>query len=506
MAITGTDFWDQFLSLLEGGTRTSTVQYYLPNQGSGATAQAGEWGNVIDTLFSETGIGTPERVKAVELLADVGFWAPGDKLDFWINDTLAPEDIENLKAAAEERLPNLFDAEGTATKQPSGQTAVGTPRGVMSGGDLVKVERPDGTSYFAIRYNKDGIEHLYSFGSEAVARQAIGNLDNAVVMQDSDVNDGDTWLLGDAVGFVGQEGNYNVYFDDLMGEAALEAGIRNPGMLGRYASDPDIMRILAQGEAGDWGIDRIQAEIRNTSFYLETLYPGIDKILEQGIGDPETAWKQYNNSVEGTLTALGYARDDDGSYRSKIGEMLTLGIEDEAFVEASKTFIKAEQSPQFRAILNQWTNQEIGKDASFDEWFDVLAGTSTPEFEAIVEKATIQFQAEQSQLFLDPTQVARIAELTQLSEQAVGTAFSSVEQQLLALGDVGLARYSLSVQKLIDSTLNIGESPAETRRLAAKTIRELGLADDDKAQFFTGFSQRGAPQKTGLLAGAPEAG
>ncbi len=141
MALSGTDFWDQFLSLLEGGQRTSNVQFYLPNQGSGTTAEAGEWGNVIEQLFDRTTTGSPERIQAVEMLADVGFWAPGDKLDFWINGDLKPEDIANLAAAAEERLPVLFDKDGASTNPGGGQQATGSPKGVMEGGDLEHVTR-----------------------------------------------------------------------------------------------------------------------------------------------------------------------------------------------------------------------------------------------------------------------------------------------------------------------------------------------------------------------------
>ncbi|KKM39542.1 hypothetical protein LCGC14_1564330 [marine sediment metagenome] len=212
-----------------------------------------------------------------------------------------------------------------------GGISSGGLRGVRDGGDLVKVERADGTSYFALRYNVQGIEHLYSFDSSAAAEKAIGGLEGATVLSEDTVNDGDTWLLGDAAAMVGQEGSYQVYFDGIMTEAALEAGIQNPGMLGLFAADQDIMRIMAEAEAGDWGDVRIEAAVRTTEFYLETLYPGIDNILKQGIGNPEAAWKNFNNSVEDMLTALGYTRDADGSFRSKIEEMLDFDNPDTDF-------------------------------------------------------------------------------------------------------------------------------------------------------------------------------
>ena len=435
----------------------------------------------------------------------------GDLRDDIVQFIITKKVIMDFYGVDEETAEQLIQGEDEGginfSGLPGGGGSSGT-RGVLEGGELVKVQKEDGTSYFAIKYEVGDASHLYSFASEATAKQAVGELSQATLLNADDVDDpnGSIWLLGDAAGVVGLEGDYNTYFDEIIGEAALEAGIQNPGMLGRFAADEEIGIIMARAEAGNWGDDRTQAAVRGTDFYLNVLYPGIENILKTGIGNPEAAWRQYNSTVEGMLTQLGYARDEDGSFRSKIKEMLDKGILDDEFVQESGIFIRAEQSPQFKGILDQWVQEATGKSVTFDEWFDVLAGTSSTELDAIVEKATIQFQAENANIILDPSQIARIAELTQFSEEAVGTAFSSAEQTLLALGDVGLNRYNLSVQKLVDATLDIGEDAASTRRLANKTIRELGLADDDKDQFFTGFSQRGAPIKTGLLAGAPEAG
>jgi hypothetical protein len=416
----------------------------------------------------------------------------------------------------------------------------GTPgvTGVMGGGDLVRVEREDGTGYYALRYVVEGIEHLYSFGSDEAAEQAIGNLGGAVTMSEDTVNDGDTWLLGDAGGMVGQEGEYGTWFDNLMSEAALEAGVRNPGMIGEFLSDGDVMRIMAEGEAGDWSDERIRAEVRNTTFYQDVLYPGISTFLESGMGDPETRWLNYNQTVEGSLASLGYARDEDGSYRSRIGEMLNLGIEATDFTTNAATFVRAEQSPEFMADLAQWYQAETGQTMAFDDWFDVLAGTAGDEMNAIVEQATLQFQVDQTSLIMDPTQLRRLARMTDFSEATIGAGFSTAEQSLLAIGRQNLARFGLTEQDLINAAFNLGGggdtfdapqvstpgkgdltpleptpggdgdglSAEEVRRRARKAMIELGLTDDPKAQFFTGYGADGRPLKTGLLAGAPERG
>jgi hypothetical protein len=502
--LTPEQFWTEFLTILEQGNLTSDPSYYFEGR-----AQAADFANVISKIFERTAAGSEERQAAVNLLDEAGFWTSTDNRQFWVDAEFEElgEDLQNLKNAGELRLPNLtFD--GTPFDLPGG--GGDSLQGVMEGGDVIRVVREDGTDYYALRYVVEGIEHLYSFDSKGAAEQAVGSVEGVDTLAEDDVDDGDTWLLGDAAGFVGVEGSYGVYFDDVMTEAGLEAGIRNPGKVGEYLSQPEIQRIIAMGEAGDWSQERIQAELRLTNYYQNELYPGIKAFLDEGIGNPEAAWRNYHNSVEASLDALGYTRDSDGSYRTVIGEMLGKGIRDDEFTTNAQVFIRAEQSPEFADVLNQWVQNDTGSDLTFDQWFDVLAGTSDAELDAIVEKATLQFQAEQTSLLLDPSQISRIASLTQFSEAQIAAGFSQAEQQLLALGQQGLTRYGLSEEALVNAGFGLETegfgSAAEVGRLATKTIRELGIADDPKAQFFQGFSQEGKPVRTGLLAGAPEAG
>ena len=73
-----------------------------------------------------------------------------------------------------------------------------------------------------------------------------------------------------------------------------------------------------------------------------------------------------------------------------------------------------------------------------------------------------------------------------------------------------LENSGLTEQDIISAAFDIkaasGQTAVEIRRLAKKALQELGLEDDDKANFFTGFNTQGRPVRTGLLAGAPEAG
>ena len=121
------------------------------------------------------------------------------------------ETAEQLILGGNEGGINFSDITGGSKEMPGG-------------GTLVKVERDDGTSYFAMRYTIGGVDHLYSFASEGAARQAVGNLAGAESLCDDEVNnpDGNIWTIGDAAGLEGLEGSYNAYFDDIMGEEARD--------------------------------------------------------------------------------------------------------------------------------------------------------------------------------------------------------------------------------------------------------------------------------------------
>ena len=515
MAINGTDFWTQVLTILEGGNLTSDPSYYLPEQGGGA--QSGEWGNIITVLFERTAAGSEERAQIVDLLAQAGFWDSSDDLDFWKNQEVNEQDINDLEGAAEERMPGLFDSSGNSVRA-SADAAPGTgdPSGIMGGGQLTKITgRDGGEDLWAIVFNVNGVKHVYTFNSYDDVIAAYGDPTNAPggigVMSWDEITDpnANAWLLGEADAFIGQTGSYNAWWDQTMYEAGLEAGVRNPGLLGDYLSQPEIQQILAMGAAGEWSQERIQAEIRRTDYYQNTLYPGISKFLDQGIPNPEGAYWNYMTNVTEALSALGYETDEFGTYRNQIGEMLEAGITVEEFNTFAPAFIRAEQSPEFAAALSPWVQRDLGIELDFDNWFDVLAGSSSAELDLVVEKATLQFVADNVGSNLDSDLISRLADLTDFSEQQMAVAFTNAEQALLSVGDPYLARYGLSQEALVNAAFGLESgnmSAGEITKQAQKAAQELGLQDDTKQGFFLGFDRFGRPTRQGLQATAPEAG
>ena len=430
-----------------------------------------------------------------------------------------PDDIvgffDDTEATAEARQAFASEA---IEDDPAGAAddVTGDAAGIMQGGQVTRIVVPGGKDIWAVTYMADGIEHVYTFDSKDSMIKAFGAdwADGGVkVLQEDEVNDGDTWILGAGEAFVGQgDQTYTAYWTDIKEEAALEAGVRDPGLIGEYLSDPDIQRIIAEGEAGGWSEERIQAEIRQTSYYQDVLYPGIDRFLDAGSSDPEGEYMKYMRDVDSALSQLGYERDPDGTYRSIVGDMLDKGISAAGFNQFAPVFKRAEESQDFAAALSAWTERDLGTALTFDTWLDVIDGAELDsEMASIVEKATLQFQAEQQGLEVDQTLIERIGTDTDLHEREMAQAFEEAQAQLLGLGEAGLARYGLTVDDVISASTGIksasGRSIQEVKRLASKTLQELGSFDDKKIQLYVGFDpNRGTPNRPGLQSIAGEGG
>ena len=439
-------------------------------------------------------------------------------------DTQAATDINDYLGTV--GVTGAFDAapsndSGPYTGVDGPPTATETPKGIMGGGQIQKITRDGDQPLWAVSFQVGGgVTHLYTFDSYDQLTSMLGSnwqqefkLLDDISMSAVQSRDSNTWLIGSAAAFEGQTGqSYGTWWNNLLYEAALEAGVRNPGPLGDFFKDPDVQRIIAEGSssAGDWSEARIQAELRNTNYYQNVLYPGIaDSFLKTGSATPEQDYMNYLRDVTDGLAELGYPMDADGTYKTQLARMLPMGITVSEFNEFVPTFVRAEQSAEYASVFNQWTQRELGQDITFEDWFSVLDGSSTPELRSVVEKATIQFQAERASTNLSADQISRLADLTQLSEAQLVVAFSEAEKALLGVGQADLERYGLSQEALVNAAFGVetgGRSATDIQRQARKAATELGIQDDQKAQFFVGFDRFSRPQRSGLAASAPEAG
>jgi hypothetical protein len=408
--------------------------------------------------------------------------------------------------------------DGAVVPDP-GSADPNAPSGIMSGGEFITIEQPDGSIIYAVSYLYRGVQHIYTFESEEEAIAALGDIEPVrnVLMEDIYGSD-EMWILGDATEFIGQDGTYSDYMYQVEQEAAAEAGAGDPGRWARLYDDPEVQHLVAMATEQDWSSERLMAEIRQTEAY-EKLYPGANTLAANGSTDPEGDWLRYYNDVERGLEDLGYERDADGTYDSIIGEMIESGITVDEWNAFVPVFVRAESTPEYMEALAKWYAAETGSTIGFEDWFEVLEGTTTAEMDEIVEKATLQYRLDMSTLRLEDEQIARLADMTQLSEREMAMAFSTAEQALLSVGDTNLARYGLSEEALVNaqfmidtegtdtiSTREGAMSATEIRQRARKAATELGIQDDQKRGFFLGFDRMSRPVRQGLQASRPEMG
>jgi hypothetical protein len=396
----------------------------------------------------------------------------------------------------------------------------GDPEGVegvtgsyMEGGTIVKITGGN-EDVWGVKFSANGVDHIYTFNSPEEMHAALGP--NAPLEQgfdtvnQDDVNVEGAWIMGDAAMWAGQEGSYQLWWEDYVDETARMLGINDPGRIGRMMADPEIANIYAQAAQAGWTGAELQAALRNSNYWTEVLYPGIEEFYQNGSTTPENDWKQFAQDVESNLRLLGYGEDENGSMNEWIGKLLDSGIEEEDFNTFAPIYYRAQTNDELKEALGFWLQEESGRSANFDDIFDVMAGMETDEVAQAVEKGIIQFHAAMNSTLLSPEQISRIADMTELTEQQIAQSFNSVEETLLALGDQALGLYGLTEEALVSAAFDLpseeGVAANVTRRLARKTITERGLADDPKAQFFQSFDASGRPIRPGLIAGAPEAG
>jgi len=505
MATTSLQWWTELMDLMEPGGRTSDPTYY-----SDAKAQEGEWANIITTGFQRFAAGSPERAAFVDKLSEIGFWEATDDLNYWKGTGKYagmepdPADIGNLGTAAEERLPgtdwNKYSDPNYVA--PRGATRDGAAAGIMEGGTIHKVSNPGQPDYYVIAYEfPAGSGHSFYYRtSEATLSQALGpgmgggSYPIGAPIQETQL---DAWTdAGDPNEVVGIPGTFNQYVDDITRKAAIDAGINDPGLLGRAMADKDMQLLLAKIAASDteWTEDRVKAEMRNVPFYYNELHPGINNFYNTA--NPEAEYAMFKQNIEASLKSLGTPREE---YGSKIKELADAGVSDIAFATFVPTYKKASTNADYAADLNKWTTAITGKSIStFEDWYDVLAGNSPQEISDIAEMAGLQYAADLQNFSITDEDLQTIGQGLDLDENAAGQLFSNTARRLIALGETGLRRGGLTTQQVLMAEAGIGDNTEGIKQKMQKLAAEQGLADDETASWYTAYNQQGAPVKSGL--------
>lgn len=396
---------------------------------------------------------------------------------------------------------------GTALKGNTGGSA--TP-GVMKGGKLMRVTRPNAPDTYVMAYDWNGTTVYWTFEGQDQVKAALG--DNWLTQISGTVTHASLTSgvdAGDASEIIGNKVHFNTFVNEAQVEAAQAAGLNDPTMLSKLVNDPAYQRLLAEiaVDIDDWTPERIMSEVRNLPVYQNEIFPGITNFF--GYDDPEQQWYAYQSNVEDALESLGVKRDPDGSYRKTIGQMLNNKVSDSLFMQMTPTFIKAQNNIQYAATLDKWFQKELGRSIDFNSWYDVLSGTADADALDVANKATLQHTSTQALGgdALTDAEVERVAGSTTLSEEQARMAMSEFGQTLQSMEGV-MGKYGVTRDELISLATGIesptGRSLQETRRLAQQAAMEAGMQDDEKLKYYLGFSPLGRPERPGLQDLAPE--
>ena len=483
------DFWQR---LVEAGLITGDASYY-----SEGRAEAGEYQSALEKA----------REANPQLFTDIAFemgLAEGDKA-YWYEDR--GDETQDLFDAIL-KAPQV-GAPGVAADDYT-QRELGSPDAVMSGGRTVRVTRPGRPDVYAqiYEYPKGSGKHVsFQFDDLAQLRKTLGP-DAPIGEVTEDWYKDNANVGGSASSeIVGVEGSWDQFITDVTEAAARDAGISDPTKLSQYLADEEIQTILINSAVGGWSEERQLAELRDTGYYKNVLYPGIENFYSQ-TSEPENAWKLYRQNVTSNLVAMGVPKDSDGTYNSTLKQLLDGGVNDTSFAEFAPTYIRAASNETYRNNINKWLGAAgMGTLDSFEQFYDVIGGNAEPAVQEIIELASLSFNAENMGMNLTDDLFREVAAKTDMSEAEIQQRFTDLDRSLFALGSSGLGKYGLDTGDIFRAKMGLGSngrSSQELEQVINKIIIEQGLSDDPSAKFFTNFNQEGAPFKQGLGSGVRE--
>lgn len=390
--------------------------------------------------------------------------------------------------------------------------------GILGGGQLFRIQRDarddqyiqvyrlPGTTKFAY-YQFDPLDSDSNGVPDEVQRTFGPSLPSVTVMSEAafDSRDNSTFFFaGTAVdNVIGVQGTFAQLYDDVQRQALAAAGITDPGLQGQILASPEVQDILSAAAliGADVSGPQIQAQIRATDFYQNELYPGVKFFLDRGDADPAQSWRNYQQQTEPLFRSLGFARDEDGTFRSSIGDFLGAGVDADELRTFAPVLKQIQENPDLKPIMDEWAQRELGRTLDFNEFLDVLEGTTDPELNRVVEAATLAHSAERAGIAVNVDDIRRIADATDLSPEQALNAFTQAERALLAAGPADLERFGISQGDFLDLAAGVnprsGLSAAAVSNLATKLAAEQGLVDDPSARFFTRLNERGTLQTSG---------
>ena len=539
MATKGTDFWTELLTILEGDL-TSSPSYYLPNSGdgiNGAFAQEGEYGNVIQTIFSSTEVGSPERARVVDLMDEAGFWKPSDNLDFWKTDPLAddPAQYSSLQAAAEERMPDMFgdsddsNLEGGVNTKGSG-ISTGTSDTATQGAEQqsetgIGGGGPDEATQLTIL---TGEEMTWSFDASTgkwYVEYGLPGSDRSVIFE-ADPSQMDALFGKDRRPTTFQKktlkqltvgtGTFAGNIAEMEGTGSFEAEVGRVTTLGLdggvlpewAAQDGAAMDILyiaqAEGKSKDWVIDQL-----SETAGFKARFPSINKIKSAGnltTVEAITGFLEFEAGLRASVKSVGSSADIVTP--AVVASALDKGHSLNTLTTAVGIYDRVQKyAPALEAFNGVLAEAGMDPISSLQDMFDFVNGAAPVEVYELWEASSVSeaaanaglgdvFTAQDALAYADRTQGS-----TSL-EDATGL-FQSAAQMLLRFRtEIDMGQHNLDQDDIIDMAIGnpprSGQPAAELQEGMNRAILSAQKRLAGRAKPFTAFTEGGTPQQQSL--------
>ena len=311
--------FEDILNAVEGGpgqpARTSPASFYEP----GGDATAADFQNLVDVVFERTEPGSPERQAAIAGLSEVGFFAPTDNLDFWINAT--PEQVaaesEGLATAVDRLVPE--DQGGTQLPipepAPPGTERIGPPGAssvIPQDARLVRITDPAGSDLdeiFVLIGSAFGVDIAFEIGSRERLDELFGGpdaFDDVQTLTQANFDASGAITVGDVDEALGATGSIQAQFE----RELRSAGLENPPQW--LAQDQQAMTRWLVGVNEGFSAERLWSDISDTDAF-KGRFAGLDTIFDQtGTNQFTTAIAEYTNR-EGAIRGFISQRRGPGA-------------------------------------------------------------------------------------------------------------------------------------------------------------------------------------------------
>ena len=267
--------------LLAVGDQNSDPNFYA----QGGAATAADYQNLVNVVFERTQPGSPERQAAITGLSNVGFFAPTDNLDFWVNAT--PEQVAGetagLATAVSRLSPTTPSPFTPAPEPPPGTRRVGPPEGssvIPDDTRLVRITDPAGSDLdelFVLIGSAFGIELAFEIGDQDRLDHlfgGVGSFANVETVNQAQFDNSGAITVGDVDEVLGSTGSIQAQLERDM----RAAGQENPPTW--LVEDHTAMAAWITTVNEGFSMERTWTEVSKTDAF-KARFQGLDTVLDQ---------------------------------------------------------------------------------------------------------------------------------------------------------------------------------------------------------------------------------